>query len=293
MSSKYLLRLLPCTVRNTASTMERRRSSQTSETGHHGVSASGELPEDRRGSSHDRPLARTLSGTRSRSSSGGSTSSGSSGSSAGSRKSRKSGTSPGQHRDGEEGQWLACVSTPSDGASSTASTAGIYSVLVSITRRARGFSKISYYGTHNRERLFAVFVGMKEQDHRMDVAVSPRNILRRSMRNPTGRLSERCQEADIKSGHEGEDAEGRGPHLCQDYDYLASEYRRMAQYRDLAGSQLCAMCLKNSCEDVLFPCQHKCICPDCMKTNDIGDVFTKVRAVLYSLSSIHVSTASR
>lgn len=63
----------------------------------------------------------------------------------------------------------------------------------------------------------------------------------------------------------------------QDYKYLAKDYERMLGYRQLDGTQPCAMCNRNACEHVFFPCQHKCVCPDCIRAHNIGDTFTKVR----------------
>lgn len=63
----------------------------------------------------------------------------------------------------------------------------------------------------------------------------------------------------------------------QDYKYLAKDYERMLGYRQLDGTQPCAMCNRNACQHVFFPCQHKCVCPDCIRAHNIGDTFTKVR----------------
>ena len=31
------------------------------------------------------------------------------------------------------------------------------------------------------------------------------------------------------------------------------------------------MCHRNPCHDVLFPCEHKCVCRSCLQTNGIGE----------------------
>ena len=32
---------------------------------------------------------------------------------------------------------------------------------------------------------------------------------------------------------------------------------------------ICILCLKNDCQDILYPCQHRCICRKCIKAHHI------------------------
>lgn len=57
----------------------------------------------------------------------------------------------------------------------------------------------------------------------------------------------------------------------KDYVALANAYRVERDYRDLGATPTCVMCHAQPCYDVLFPCEHKCVCRGCMVLNDIGE----------------------
>ena len=57
----------------------------------------------------------------------------------------------------------------------------------------------------------------------------------------------------------------------KDYIALADAYKLEKQYRDLKSLPTCVMCHRNPCHDVLFPCEHKCVCRSCLQTNGIGE----------------------
>lgn len=64
---------------------------------------------------------------------------------------------------------------------------------------------------------------------------------------------------------------GAPPKRNKDYLALADAYRLEKQYRELEGRPTCVMCHRRPCEDVLFPCEHKCVCRACLRTNGIGE----------------------
>lgn len=57
----------------------------------------------------------------------------------------------------------------------------------------------------------------------------------------------------------------------KDYVQLADAYKLEAQYRKLDGHPTCVMCHRNPVHDVLFPCEHKCVCRGCLRENGIGE----------------------
>lgn len=65
--------------------------------------------------------------------------------------------------------------------------------------------------------------------------------------------------------------------LNKDYMWLVQEERRMAPYRyyDLALAArpdrpiMCVLCCAAPVQDVIFPCQHMCVCQGCMHHNSI------------------------
>lgn len=49
-----------------------------------------------------------------------------------------------------------------------------------------------------------------------------------------------------------------------DYLSLVATYAREREYRDLDGEPRCCLCQAERCRDVLFPCEHKCVCRACL-----------------------------
>ena len=57
----------------------------------------------------------------------------------------------------------------------------------------------------------------------------------------------------------------------KDYAQMARDYIHQKKYRDHAAQHRCVLCRAAECEDVLFPCEHKCICRGCQREHGIGD----------------------
>lgn len=49
-----------------------------------------------------------------------------------------------------------------------------------------------------------------------------------------------------------------------DYLHIAETYKFQRKYMEPGVLIRCVLCKVNPCEDVLFPCQHRCICRNCM-----------------------------
>ncbi|KAJ1454761.1 hypothetical protein M885DRAFT_617856 [Pelagophyceae sp. CCMP2097] len=61
----------------------------------------------------------------------------------------------------------------------------------------------------------------------------------------------------------------------KDYVALAQTYARERPFRALGAAARCCMCQGAAVEDVLFPCEHKCVCRGCMKQHGIGESRTE------------------
>ena len=59
-----------------------------------------------------------------------------------------------------------------------------------------------------------------------------------------------------------EEEEDRAPK--RDYSEMARVYKQQRVYRVLTGSPVCVVCRRERCVDVLFPCEHKCVCRSCL-----------------------------
>ena len=55
----------------------------------------------------------------------------------------------------------------------------------------------------------------------------------------------------------------------QNYDHLAEMYRAQRAYADPTDDLTCVLCRKRLCTDVLFPCQHRCLCPECIVVEQV------------------------
>ena len=68
-------------------------------------------------------------------------------------------------------------------------------------------------------------------------------------------------------------AGGAVPTLKRNKDYvaLARAYALEKAYRVLDAEPTCVMCHSQPCHDVIFPCEHKCVCRGCLVLNGIGE----------------------
>ena len=55
----------------------------------------------------------------------------------------------------------------------------------------------------------------------------------------------------------------------QDYIGLSRIYKLQLQYQDVKSSPACVLCHKNICLHVLFPCEHRCVCIECINKESI------------------------
>ena len=55
----------------------------------------------------------------------------------------------------------------------------------------------------------------------------------------------------------------------QDYVHLAEMYRLQREYADPKANLNCVLYKKRPCSDVFFPCQHRCLCPECIVTSQV------------------------
>lgn len=58
----------------------------------------------------------------------------------------------------------------------------------------------------------------------------------------------------------------------QDYLGLAKIYKIQQPYRDYSSEVKCILCHKKKPTSVLYPCQHRCICDDCLESEAICSV---------------------
>mmetsp|Transcript_17787 Transcript_17787/g.18532 ORF Transcript_17787/g.18532 Transcript_17787/m.18532 type:complete len:299 (+) Transcript_17787:72-968(+) len=65
--------------------------------------------------------------------------------------------------------------------------------------------------------------------------------------------------------------------IKQDYIGLAKIYQVQKPYRDYNSNALCILCRKNSLESVLYPCQHRCVCNQCIRIEIICSAEDLVR----------------
>lgn len=52
--------------------------------------------------------------------------------------------------------------------------------------------------------------------------------------------------------------------LNQDYVHLATVYKMQRPYMDSHAILVCVLCHVERCEDVFFPCEHRCVCKNCL-----------------------------
>jgi hypothetical protein len=57
--------------------------------------------------------------------------------------------------------------------------------------------------------------------------------------------------------------------LTHDYEHLANLYKFQRKYMDAVGPLKCVLCQERLCSDVLFPCQHRCVCPECIVLHQV------------------------
>ena len=55
----------------------------------------------------------------------------------------------------------------------------------------------------------------------------------------------------------------------QDYLHLAEVYKLQRVYADPDKDMNCALCKKRLCTDVFFPCQHRCVCSECIVSQQV------------------------
>jgi len=55
----------------------------------------------------------------------------------------------------------------------------------------------------------------------------------------------------------------------QDYLHMARQYKAERLYSDPRATQLCVLCTKRPATQVLFPCEHRCLCQECMVKEEI------------------------
>jgi hypothetical protein len=59
--------------------------------------------------------------------------------------------------------------------------------------------------------------------------------------------------------------------LNQDYVHLAQIYRIQRPYMETGTDIPCVLCRRNSAKDVFFPCEHRCVCRECIRKENISD----------------------
>jgi hypothetical protein len=60
---------------------------------------------------------------------------------------------------------------------------------------------------------------------------------------------------------------------AHDYLAMAQLYKQERPYCDPSNNPLCLLCHSNPSTDVFFPCQHKCVCRDCIMNENICDEY--------------------
>lgn len=60
----------------------------------------------------------------------------------------------------------------------------------------------------------------------------------------------------------------------KDYIALARAYKFQRPFSDPNFRAICLLCHRNECEDVFFPCQHRCVCRSCIIQEEICDEAT-------------------
>ena len=57
----------------------------------------------------------------------------------------------------------------------------------------------------------------------------------------------------------------------QDYLGLARDYKMQRKFSDPQKHPSCVLCHKESAKDTFFPCEHRCVCSTCIKTENFCD----------------------
>jgi hypothetical protein len=75
----------------------------------------------------------------------------------------------------------------------------------------------------------------------------------------------------ILSGSESEIASGQTQvgGKQQDYIGLARLYKIQQPYRGTTIDPICVLCHRETCREVFFPCEHRCVCKSCIKSECI------------------------
>lgn len=55
----------------------------------------------------------------------------------------------------------------------------------------------------------------------------------------------------------------------QDYLHMARMYKTHRLYSDWKRTEKCVLCYKNNSTHVLFPCEHRCLCVECIEKEEI------------------------
>lgn len=68
------------------------------------------------------------------------------------------------------------------------------------------------------------------------------------------------------------------------YDYIkaAKQYKKHRKYLDINCSELCVLCKIRRVSEAFFPCNHRCVCHDCVITYDICEY-----SVTYMMSEVY------
>ena len=57
--------------------------------------------------------------------------------------------------------------------------------------------------------------------------------------------------------------------INQDYLEMARLYKLQRPYSDINYSKACVLCRKRKATHVLFPCEHRCVCENCIRKEEI------------------------
>ncbi len=57
----------------------------------------------------------------------------------------------------------------------------------------------------------------------------------------------------------------------QDYLGLARDYKMQRKFSDPQKHPSCVLCHKDSAKDTFFPCEHRCVCASCIKSENFCD----------------------
>lgn len=128
-------------------------------------------------------------------------------------------------------------------------------------------SVCAYYYYNN---ITGVSQWEKPEDFRENIEIKKKPLIKKNKRNSSRILPVDDSEKMLNCGVINPEDESDQPK--QDYLGLAKIYKIQKPYRNYNSDIKCILCHKNKPTMVLYPCQHRCICDQCLQSEVICSV---------------------